>query len=118
MDKQAVASEIQGLIETGRDFHQRGWSLATSSNYSVVTGRDPLRLLVTCSGLDKGRLTPETVRNCGRGRKKRVRLRAKAFSRGAVARRPCAMRQSGLGATHAFDLGHVALGSGCCAWLP
>jgi len=59
MDKQAVASEIQGLIETGRDFHHRGWSLATSSNYSVVTGRDPLRLLVTCSGFDKGRLTPE-----------------------------------------------------------
>ncbi|MBV9998882.1 MAG: methylthioribulose 1-phosphate dehydratase [Verrucomicrobia bacterium] len=50
---------MQGLIETGRDFHHRGWSLATSSNYSVVTARDPLRLLVTCSGFDKGRLTPE-----------------------------------------------------------
>jgi methylthioribulose-1-phosphate dehydratase len=59
MDTQAVASEIQELIETGRDFHRHGWSFATSSNYSVVTGRDPLRLLVTCSGFDKGRLTPE-----------------------------------------------------------
>jgi methylthioribulose-1-phosphate dehydratase len=59
MDMQAVTTEIQRLIETGRDFHHRGWSLATSSNYSVVTGRDPLRLLVTCSGFDKGRLTSE-----------------------------------------------------------
>src|SRR5262245_57282595 len=59
MDTQAFASEIRGLIETGRDFHHRGWSLGTSSNYSVVTGCDPLRLLVTGSGFDKGRLTPE-----------------------------------------------------------
>lgn len=59
METQAFASEIQRLIETGRDFHQRGWSLGTSSNYSVVMGRDPLRLLVTGSGFDKGRLTPE-----------------------------------------------------------
>jgi methylthioribulose-1-phosphate dehydratase len=59
INTQAVASEIQALIETGRDFHHRGWSLATSSNYSVVTERDPLRLLVTCSGFDKERLTPE-----------------------------------------------------------
>lgn len=59
MHTQAVTSEIEGLIETGRDFHHRGWSLATSSNYSVVTGRDPRRLLVICSGFDKGRLTPE-----------------------------------------------------------
>ena len=59
MDAQAFASEIQGLIETGRDFHHRGWSLGTSSNYSVVTGRRPLRLLITGSGFDKGRLTRE-----------------------------------------------------------
>jgi methylthioribulose-1-phosphate dehydratase len=59
MDAKAFDSEIQGLIETGRDFHHRGWSLGTSSNYSVVTGCDPLQLLVTGSGFDKGRLTPE-----------------------------------------------------------
>jgi methylthioribulose-1-phosphate dehydratase len=49
----------QELIETGRDFHRRGWSLGTSSNYSVVASRDPLRLLITGSGYDKGRLKPE-----------------------------------------------------------
>lgn len=46
------------LAQTGADFHHRGWSLGTSSNYSVVVGRDPLRLLVTESGRDKGRLGP------------------------------------------------------------
>ena len=35
---------------------QRGWSVGTSSNYSVVIGRDPLELLITASGKDKGRL--------------------------------------------------------------
>lgn len=47
------------LRETGAYFHGRGWSLGTSSNYSVVLGRDPLRLLITASGRDKGRLAPE-----------------------------------------------------------
>ena len=53
------AAEIQDLIETGREFHRRGWSLGTSSNYSIVAGREPLRLILTGSGFDKGRLTPE-----------------------------------------------------------
>jgi methylthioribulose-1-phosphate dehydratase len=47
------------LMETGRDFHRRGWSLGTSSNYSAVLSRDPMRLLMTGSGFDKGRLTPD-----------------------------------------------------------
>lgn len=51
------AATIDELRETGRMFHQRGWSLATSSNYSVILGRDPLHLLITASGKDKGRLT-------------------------------------------------------------
>jgi methylthioribulose-1-phosphate dehydratase len=52
------AVQIQHLIETGRDFHHRGWSLGTSSNYSVVAERAPLQVLLTGSGFDKGRLTP------------------------------------------------------------
>lgn len=47
---------IDGLRETGRLFWQRGWSLGTSSNYSVVAQRGPLELIVTASGMDKGRL--------------------------------------------------------------
>lgn len=46
------------LIECGRDFHRRGWSLGTSSNYSTVMVREPLKLLMTGSGFDKGRLQP------------------------------------------------------------
>ncbi len=56
---QAHAAALAGLIETGRDFHTRGWSLGTSSNYSVVASRDPLALVLTGSGFDKGRLQPD-----------------------------------------------------------
>ena len=47
---------IEGLRRVGQQFWTRGWSLGTSSNYSVVVGRDPLRLLITASGKDKGHL--------------------------------------------------------------
>ncbi len=39
-------------------FHENRWSYGTSSNYSVVLGRDPLRLLITASGRDKSKLAP------------------------------------------------------------
>ncbi len=47
---------IDQLRAIGREFHGRGWSLGTSSNYSVVVSRDPLELLVTVSGKDKSAL--------------------------------------------------------------
>ncbi len=49
-------SEIDQIRECGRLFHRRGWSVGTSSNYSVVLSNDPLDLIVTASGKDKGRL--------------------------------------------------------------
>ncbi len=49
-------AQIEALREVGRLFYSRGWSLGTSSNYSVVLGRAPLHLLITASGRDKGRL--------------------------------------------------------------
>jgi methylthioribulose-1-phosphate dehydratase len=52
-------SAVRSLQEIGRDFHCRGWSLGTSSNYSIVLDRHPLRLLLTASGKDKGRLGPK-----------------------------------------------------------
>ena len=51
------ADAIDLLRAVGREFHGRSWSLGTSSNYSVVVGRDPLELLVTVSGKDKSGLT-------------------------------------------------------------
>ena len=55
---QAFSEPIQGLREVGHHFWTRGWSLGTSSNYSVVIDREPLRLLITASGKDKGHLGP------------------------------------------------------------
>lgn len=51
-----LETEIDALRETGAWLWQRGFSLGTSSNYSLILGRDPLRLLVTASGKDKGHL--------------------------------------------------------------
>lgn len=63
--QQETAESVDGgasladlLVAAGRDFHRRGWVLGTSGNFSAVAGRDPLRLLITASGLDKGALTP------------------------------------------------------------
>jgi len=47
------------LQQTGRMLHARGWSVGTSSNYSIIVEREPLQLLVTASGKDKGNLTPD-----------------------------------------------------------
>jgi len=44
------------LAEVGRDFFRRGWVLGTSGNFSAVVSREPLRLAITSTGLDKGAL--------------------------------------------------------------
>lgn len=38
-----------------------GWMRGTSGNLSVVVSREPLRLAVTASGLDKGELDPDDL---------------------------------------------------------
>src|SRR5688572_21357696 len=50
----SLVDQIDGLRDVGAMFWQRGWSVGTSSNYSVVVAREPLELLVTASGKDKG----------------------------------------------------------------
>lgn len=54
-------NEPERLVELGREFHMRGWVLGTSGNFSAVVARDPLRLAITASSLDKGRLQPENI---------------------------------------------------------
>ena len=54
-----IASE---LAEIARGFYSRGWALGTSGNFSAVTSRDPLRLAITASGIDKGSVTAEQIR--------------------------------------------------------
>jgi methylthioribulose-1-phosphate dehydratase len=51
----AIATE---LAELGRGFYSRGWAQGTSGNFSAVSSRDPLRLAITSSGVDKGKLAP------------------------------------------------------------
>jgi methylthioribulose-1-phosphate dehydratase len=46
----------ESLTAAGRRFYARGWVLGTSGNFSVVTQRDPIRLAITASSLDKGAL--------------------------------------------------------------
>ncbi|MEO1529649.1 MAG: methylthioribulose 1-phosphate dehydratase [Planctomycetota bacterium] len=52
----ATLKAARSLVPIGAEFHARGWSVGTSSNYSRVVANDPLQLVVTASGKDKGRL--------------------------------------------------------------
>ena len=44
------------LVSIAKSFHARGWLLGTSGNLSAVVQREPLRLLMSPSGVDKGEL--------------------------------------------------------------
>jgi methylthioribulose-1-phosphate dehydratase len=54
---QGLDEQVDALRELGAMLWHRGWSVGTSSNYSVVISREPLELLITASGKDKGRLS-------------------------------------------------------------
>ncbi|MDX2107936.1 MAG: methylthioribulose 1-phosphate dehydratase [Candidatus Melainabacteria bacterium] len=41
------------IVALSHLFYAKNWSLATSSNYSMVLSKDPLKLLITASGKDK-----------------------------------------------------------------
>jgi methylthioribulose-1-phosphate dehydratase len=47
------------LQRLGLHFYNRHWVTGTSGNFSAVVGLEPLRLLITKSGADKGALAPE-----------------------------------------------------------
>ena len=46
-----VADRLAGIV---RHAYQRGWTLGTSGNFSAVVQAEPLRLVITPSGADKG----------------------------------------------------------------
>ena len=48
------AEAAASLAEIGKGFYARGWVLGTSGNFSAVISREPLRLAITSTGLDKG----------------------------------------------------------------
>lgn len=51
----------QQLARRVRGFYQRGWVLGTSGNFSAVLARQPLRLAITASGVDKGQLDESQI---------------------------------------------------------
>ena len=56
-----VSDLAASLVEIGRAFYGRGWALGTSGNFSAMIDRDPLRLAITRSGVDKGKLAHEHI---------------------------------------------------------
>lgn len=53
------------LVRLGGEFYRRGWMLGTSGNLSSVLSRDPLRLAITASSIDKGRMHPAQILEVG-----------------------------------------------------
>src|SRR5207245_6627616 len=49
------------LAAIGVSLYVRGWELGTSGNFSAVVSRDPFRIAITSTGLDKGSLTPDQL---------------------------------------------------------
>jgi methylthioribulose-1-phosphate dehydratase len=49
------------LTEIGRQYYARGWVAGTSGNFSAVASREPLRLAITPSAVDKGALSPDHI---------------------------------------------------------
>ena len=56
MTDSKLLSVARELAVIGRRLYERGWVLGTSGNFSAVVRRRPLRLAMTASSLDKGRL--------------------------------------------------------------
>jgi methylthioribulose-1-phosphate dehydratase len=53
-----LASDLAAIAKS---FHARGWLLGTSGNLSAVAQREPLRLAMSPSGIDKGELDAAQV---------------------------------------------------------
>lgn len=56
-----LADVAEELVRLGTDFHRRGWMLGTSGNLSAVISRDPLRVAITASSVDKGRMNTSQI---------------------------------------------------------
>jgi methylthioribulose-1-phosphate dehydratase len=60
-DPGASRASIARLVEAGRRLERRGWALGTSGNFSAVVSREPLRLAITASGIDKASLSEKDI---------------------------------------------------------
>ena len=57
-----LANEV---AEVARYCHARGWASGTSGNFSATMSRDPLRLAISASGVDKAAITGREVVETG-----------------------------------------------------
>lgn len=57
----------QSLCRVARDLAAQGWCQGTAGNFSATLSREPLRLLITRSGLHKRHLEPEGLMIAGPG---------------------------------------------------
>jgi methylthioribulose-1-phosphate dehydratase len=55
-EKPTLPDPRRELAEAGQEFYRRGWVLGTSGNFSMLMARNPLRICVTASGMEKGKL--------------------------------------------------------------
>jgi methylthioribulose-1-phosphate dehydratase len=53
----SLAEVAPQIADLARQCYARGWAPGTSGNFSATVSRDPLRLAITTSGVDKGTLT-------------------------------------------------------------
>lgn len=60
-EDEAFSEAALALAALGRQAHARGWVLGTSGNFSSVVRALPLRLAITATGADKGRLDARQV---------------------------------------------------------
>ena len=56
-----LAEVAPQIAELARLCYARGWAPGTSGNFSATVGRDPLRLAITVSGVDKSTFTPDDI---------------------------------------------------------
>ncbi len=61
VDEAALGAAGTALAAESARFAARGWMPGTAGNLSVTLTRDPLRIAVTASGLDKGELTATDI---------------------------------------------------------
>lgn len=57
----ALADQAMRLSEAMASIHRRGWCDATGGNFSCTLSREPLRVLMAPSGVDKGSVRPEDL---------------------------------------------------------
>lgn len=60
-----LISAKKALAAAGRRFYARGWVMGTSGNFSSVSSRKPLRLVISSSGVPKGELDAKDFMEVG-----------------------------------------------------